>query len=196
MLSLLASHGAALEARFIPIAACISILFLGHGDTGTFGLADTLERSLVGRVSLGQSRLTVVEADIEDRRAMGQPAHGDQIDTCRGDGRRRRRGYATRRLGYRPAGNHSHRQTKLVQRHIVEQHGVGGERQDLFQLGQRVDLDFDLDEMADAASSPLDSWTNPAGNRDVVVLDHDRVVEAETVIGAATGTHRVFFDGS
>ena len=53
------------------------------------------------------------------------------------------------RLGDRPAADHRDRAAQVVERHVVEQHGVDAGAQRLVELGQRVDLDLDLDEMAD-----------------------------------------------
>jgi len=100
------------------------------------------------------------------------------------------------RLGDRPAGNHHHGLAQIVNRHVVEQHSVRSKRQDLFQLGQRIDLDFDLDEMTDAHSRPLHCRANSAGDGDVVVLDQDGIIEAEAMIEPTTGAHGVFFEGS
>ena len=41
---------------------------------------------------------------------------------------------------------------------------------------------------------PLQRRTDPAGHRDVVVLDQHRVVQAEAVIGAAAQPHRLLFE--
>jgi len=38
----------------------------------------------------------------------------------------------------------------------------------------------------------FEHWPNAAGNRDVIVLDQDRVIEAEAVVVAAAAAHRVF----
>ena len=41
---------------------------------------------------------------------------------------------------------------------------------------------------------PLERRADPAGHRDMVVLDQHRVVEAEAVIGAAAQPHRLLFE--
>ena len=64
----------------------------------------------------------------------------------------------------------------------------------LFELGERVDLDLDLDEMADMGADAADRLGDGAGDGDVVVLDEGRVVEAEAMVGAAARAHRVFLD--
>ena len=82
---------------------------------------------------------------------------------------------------------------QLLDRHVVEQDGIHADRENLFKLGQRVDLDLDLDEVAGMRFRALDRGSDVAGQRDVVVLDQDGVVEAKAVIAAAAGADRVFF---
>ena len=79
--------------------------------------------------------------------------------------------------------------------HVVEQHRVGLARgEHFFQLSEAVDLDLDLDEMPDRGPRLLERRLHAAGDRDVVVLDQHRVVEAEAVIEAAAAAHRVFLE--
>ena len=80
-----------------------------------------------------------------------------------------------------------------LERHVIEQHGIHADRKNLFKLGQRVDLDLDLDEMAGMRFCALDRGSDVAGQRDVVVLDQNGVIEAKAVIAAAAGADRVFF---
>ena len=81
----------------------------------------------------------------------------------------------------------------MLGRHVVEQDGIHANRKNLFKLGQRVDLDLDLDEVAGVRFCALDRGSDVASQRDVVVLDQDGIVEAEAVVAAATGADRIFF---
>ncbi len=64
----------------------------------------------------------------------------------------------------------------------------------LLELAERIDLELDLDEMADTGARALQRGADAAGDRDMVVLDQHRIVEAEAVIGAAAGADRIFLD--
>ena len=64
----------------------------------------------------------------------------------------------------------------------------------LGELIERIDLQLDLDEMPGMGARPLKRRADPAGQRDVVVLDQHRVVEAEAVVGAAAQPHRLLFE--
>ena len=83
---------------------------------------------------------------------------------------------------------------EIVERHIVEQHGVDAYAERLFELVERVDLDLDLDEMADMAAHAPDRLGDAAGDGDMVVLDEHGVVEAEAMVGAAARAHRIFLE--
>ena len=62
----------------------------------------------------------------------------------------------------------------------------------VLKLGQAVDLDLDLHQVAGGRPGAAHSLGDRAAGRDVVVLDQDRVIEAEAVIDPAAATHRVF----
>ena len=66
----------------------------------------------------------------------------------------------------------------------------------LGKLAEIVDLDLDLDQMAGKGARLPDRGADRAGDGDVVVLDEDRVVEAEAVIGAAAAADGVFLEGA
>src|SRR5207237_6998447 len=68
------------------------------------------------------------------------------------------------------------------------------ELQRLGELVERVDLELDLDEVTGTGARPFERRADPAGERDMVVLDQHRIVEAEAVIGAAAKAHRLFFE--
>jgi hypothetical protein len=55
----------------------------------------------------------------------------------------------------------------------------------LGELVQRIDLQFDLDQMPGMGAGALQRGADPAGDCDVVVLDQHRVVEAEPMVRAA-----------
>ncbi len=80
--------------------------------------------------------------------------------------------------------------------HVVEQDRVDAGRQRLFELIQRIDLDLDLHEMADAAARGEDRRPDAAGHGDVVVLDQHAIVEAEAVVHAAAHADGVFLHGA
>jgi hypothetical protein len=80
----------------------------------------------------------------------------------------------------------------IVERHVVEQHGVDAGAERLFELRQRVDLDLDLDQVADMAAHAADRLGDAAGDGDVIVLDQRGVVEAEAMVGSAPCPDRVF----
>ena len=81
--------------------------------------------------------------------------------------------------------------------HVVEQHCVDAKCECLFELMQRVDLDFDLDEMTRARLCALHRCgTMPPASAMWLSLIEYRVVEAETMIAAAAGADWVFFEAA
>jgi hypothetical protein len=58
---------------------------------------------------------------------MGQSADGNQIDARRGNLCNGIERDPAGCLGDRAAGNHRHRLPQIINRHLVEQDGVGGE---------------------------------------------------------------------
>ena len=74
---------------------------------------------------------------------------------------------------------------------VVEQHGVGADLEQLVELLERVDLHLDLHQVADPGPHPPHGLGDRAGQDEVVVLDQHGVVEAEAVVGATAGPHRV-----
>ena len=115
---------------------------------------------------------------------MRQPAGRNQVDAGGGDCPGGLGGDAAGSFRDRPAAGHRHRLPQLLERHVVEQDGIHADRENLFKLGQRVDLDLDLDEMAGVRFCALDRGSDIAGQRDVVVFDQNGVVEAKAVIAA------------
>ena len=64
----------------------------------------------------------------------------------------------------------------------------------LGQLVKRVDFELDLDQVPGMGPRPPQGRPDAAGQRDMVVLDQHRIVEAEAVIGAAAQPHRLLFE--
>src|SRR3954469_21336258 len=139
--------------------------------------------------------IPVIESDVENADAVGQPADRDQIDAAGGDRWRGRRCDAAGGFRYRPARHHSDRRRQGFRIHVVEQHGVDAVIERLAELIERIDLEFDLDEMTDPRLRALQGFGDAAGDGDMVVLDQHGIVETEAVIAAAADADRVFFDG-
>src|SRR5215469_16466609 len=89
-----------------------------------------------------------VEAEVENRGAVGDPAAGDQIDTGRGDGGGGFESDPPRSFRDGAAVDHRDGPTQGFRVHIVEQHGIDPDLERLGKLIQRVDLDLDLYEVA------------------------------------------------
>ena len=64
------------------------------------------------------------------------------------------------------------------------------------QLGQRIHFQLDLDHMSHAGTSTSHRRGDISGQCNVVVLDEYGVVQAKTVVAAATDTHGVLLQGS
>ena len=92
----------------------------------------------------------------------------------------------------RPVGE-LHRLGQRRDVHIVEQHDVGHTSvEHLAQLRERIDLDLDLDQMSDMRPRAFQHRRYAAGDRDVVVLDQDRVIEPEAMVETAAAAHGIF----
>ena len=63
----------------------------------------------------------------------------------------------------------------------------------MFELGEGVDFQFDFHHVTGVGAGAGQGGFDAAGERDVVVLDEDGVIEAEAVVHAAAAAHRVFF---
>jgi hypothetical protein len=61
--------------------------------------------------------------------------------------------------------------SRNCQRHVVEQLGLDADREDLVELRESINLNFDFSEMADADPRSFYRGPNPACDGDVVVLD-------------------------
>ena len=102
-----------------------------------------------------------VEAEIEDRRAVGDPAARDQVDAGCGDGRCGFEGNSPRGFGDGAAVDHRHRPAQRLWIHVVEQYGVDPHFERLGELVESVDLELDLDEMAGMAARPFERLRAP-----------------------------------
>ncbi len=85
---------------------------------------------------------------------------------------------------------------QLLGRHVVEKHCISANRQQFFQLIESIDFNFDLDHVAEPFAGPSNRLRDAAGNHDVVVLNHDAIIQPEPMIDAAAHTNRVFFEGT
>ena len=91
------------------------------------------------------------------------------------------------------ARHHGHGLAHGREIEIVDQHHVGeADVEHLLELIERVDLDLDLDQMPGRRLGARQHRADAARDRDVVVLDQHRVVEAEAVIEAAAAADGVF----
>ena len=64
------------------------------------------------------------------------------------------------------------------------------------QLVERIDLDLDLDQMADEILRRAQGGGDAARDRDMVVLDQHGVIEAEAMVDAAAAAHGIFLEGA
>ena len=110
---------------------------------------------------------------------MGEPADGDEVDASLGDSRCGLRRRAAGGLADRAAADHCDGALEIVERHVVEEDSVDANAERLFELGERIDFDLDLDQVPDIGAGAADGLARPARDREVVVLDQDRVVEAK-----------------
>ena len=76
--------------------------------------------------------------------------------------------------------------------HVVEQHHACTRVEGFCQLGQGFDLDFNKAGGGGYLGRTRQHLGHATGRRDVVFLDQHRVIQANAVVGAAAGAHRVF----
>ena len=127
---------------------------------------------------------------------MGERADRDQLDAGGGDPGHRLEVDAPGCLEprRRPGGvAGANRGPQLTLVHVVEQQPVGACGQRLGDLVGVAALDFDL-ELGVGGGGELDGAADPAGDRDVVLLDQDRVVEAHAMVAPAAGGHRALLE--
>ena len=131
-----------------------------------------------------------VEAEVEDRRRVGEGADGEEVDAGLGDRPGPVEGQPAGGLGA-DAGRAAEgdRGAQVVQRHVVEQHQVGTGGDHLADLLDGVALDLDL-EVGPLRADGLEGRHDAAGGDDVVVLDEGGVRQRHPVVAAATGDDR------
>ena len=126
-----------------------------------------------------------VEGDIRRLYGVGERPHGDQIHPRLGHLPDPFQGHVSRRLAGDPPPDPADRRGHLRKAHVVEQDRIRAGGQRLIQLGQILHLDLDLQGVGNPLADPPDGRADPAGRRDVVVLDQDPVVEGEAVVEPA-----------
>src|SRR6516165_12820967 len=135
-----------------------------------------------------------VEAEVEDRRAVGDPAAREQVDAGCGDDRCGFEGNPPGGFGDGAAVDHRHRPAQRLWIHVVEEYGVDPDFEPLGELVEGVDLELDFDEMPGMLPRSFERLAHPACERNMVVLNQHRVVEPEAVVGAAAKADRVLFE--
>ena len=83
-----------------------------------------------------------------------------------------------------------------VERKVIQQQDVRRVGQGLLQLGDRVDLDFDLHGVADSGLGAFHGFGDTAADGDMVILDQDGVVQAIAVVMSATALDGVLLQGA
>ena len=123
---------------------------------------------------------------------MRQPADRDEIDAGGGD--LRRVSGVTRpeaSVMARPSTSAT-ASARCAGAHIVEQHGVRALRQRFGSWSSESTSISILTRWPTLARARAQRRRDAAGDGDVIVLDQHRVIEAEAVIAAAAGAHRIF----
>src|SRR5436309_1291872 len=118
----------------------------------------------------GTASAAMVEADVEGGDAVGEPADRDEVDAGGGDGGGDLGRDPAGGLGDRAAAHESDRLAQFAGAHIVEQHRVDALGERRLELGERIHLDLDPDEMAGCGAGARDGGRDAAGDSDVVVL--------------------------
>ncbi len=88
--------------------------------------------------------------------------------------------------------------SKILERHVIEQHDVSAGFDGLSDLGERVGFNLDLEPREPSARSS-DSSVDGIGffisqGHEMVVLDENLVVEPHSMIGRASASRGVFFE--
>src|SRR5438067_10956839 len=133
-----------------------------------------------------------IQTDIEVLDGVGEGTRGQVSDAGFRNCRRSLERDAAGCFDDEPAAHHRDGLAHGLQIEIVDEHDVGESNVEyLFKLFKRVDFDLDLDEMPGGAFGALQHRRYSASDGDVIVLDQDRVIEAETMIVAAAAAHGV-----
>jgi hypothetical protein len=127
---------------------------------------------------------------------VGEGADGDEIDSCLGDCGDGGEIHSAACFELHASGRHLHRCPQGIQGHVVEQDDVDMRQgQEQFNLLKGICLEFNLEvrvigfEVEKSLAEELDVCGS-----DVVILHHDHIVEAESVIGPASCEDRLFFE--
>jgi hypothetical protein len=129
---------------------------------------------------------------------MGEGTAADEIDAGGCDGGEAFHGDAAAGFQLDPgATRHGHAAGHFVERHVVEQDEIdaaeGEEAFDLFR-GIRFDFDFHVRVKGVDAVDACLQFCGIACCHEVIVLDHDHIVEAAAVVGSAAGADGCFFE--
>ncbi len=101
---------------------------------------------------------------------MGEGSDGKVVDPRAGDLGGHRQGQAARGLQTRTSRGDTDRLTHVVHGEVVEQDEISAGLEDLRELGERVDLDLDVDAR-ELAPHRVERRSNTARSNHVVVLD-------------------------
>ncbi|CDN41104.1 hypothetical protein BN871_AB_01020 [Paenibacillus sp. P22] len=129
-----------------------------------------------------------VEADIESFERIREGADGNDVHAGLGDGPDRFQPHPARRFRKdmgRTALDQTNGLRHKLRLHIVEHDDVRAAIKSFADLLHRFRLDLDLHRVRDDGTGRDHGRGDAAGSLDMVVLDHDGVVQAEAVIGAA-----------
>ena len=129
---------------------------------------------------------------------MGEGTAADEIDAGGCDGWEAFHGDAAACFQLDPGiPGHGHAAGHFVERHVVEQDEIdAAEGEEAFHLFRGIRFDFDFHvrvEGVDAVDACL-QFCGIACCHEVVILDHDHIVEAAAVIGAAAGADGGLFE--
>jgi hypothetical protein len=88
---------------------------------------------------------------------VGEPTDGDEVNAGLGNLPRGLGRDAARGLANGAVTDHRDAAIEIIERHVVEQHGVDADAERFFELGECIDLDFDLDKVADVSAGATDA---------------------------------------
>jgi hypothetical protein len=133
-----------------------------------------------------------IQPDVGGGGRLGDPADRDVGDSGLRLGSDRFEGDSAARLGGDPPGDPRHRLAQRRHVHIVEQEVGSPGRQRRLDLVDPVDLDDDSPNPRRRGSAHR--FGHPAGDGDVIVLDHRRIPKAHAVVAGAAHPGGVFLE--